>query len=110
MAHERPPDCLPLRTQKARPRQGPGPAAADLEANRLGCEVLGWAITPMAYWIVRQELLTLDLAAYEQAAQALRGALTARLGALYQTTCGGCGEAVWAKYFIWVKTLPCTGC
>ena len=27
-----------------------------LEANRLGCDVIGYDINPMAYWIVRQEM------------------------------------------------------
>jgi adenine-specific DNA methylase len=27
-----------------------------LEANRLGCDVIGYDINPMAYWIVRQEV------------------------------------------------------
>ena len=39
-----------------------------LEANRLGCDVVGYDIDPMAYWIVRQEIEHLDLAAYRIAA------------------------------------------
>jgi adenine-specific DNA methylase len=27
-----------------------------LEANRLGCDVIGYDINPMAYWIARQEI------------------------------------------------------
>jgi adenine-specific DNA methylase len=34
-----------------------------LEANRLGCDVIGYDINPMAYWIVRQEIEHLDLGA-----------------------------------------------
>jgi len=36
------------------------------EANRLGCDVTGFDINPMAYWIVRQEIEWLDLGAYGQ--------------------------------------------
>lgn len=39
-----------------------------LEANRLGCEVIGYDINPMAYWIVRQEMAHLDLKAYRHIA------------------------------------------
>jgi adenine-specific DNA methylase len=39
-----------------------------LEANRLGCDVVGYDINPMAYWIVRQEIEHLDLSAYRIAA------------------------------------------
>ena len=35
-----------------------------LEANRLGCEVIGFDINPMSYWIVRQEIEHLDLKVY----------------------------------------------
>ena len=32
-----------------------------LEANRLGCNVMGMDINPMAAWIVREEIDALDL-------------------------------------------------
>src|SRR5712692_10377541 len=41
------------------------------EANRLGCDITGYDINPMAYWIVRQELASLDLATYRKAAHTL---------------------------------------
>src|SRR5690349_19825062 len=33
-----------------------------LEANRLGCDVLGYDINPMSHWIVSEELAHIDLA------------------------------------------------
>src|ERR671923_2581097 len=38
------------------------------EANRLGCDIIGYDINPMAYWIVRQEIASLDLQVYRQVA------------------------------------------
>ena len=35
-----------------------------LEANRLGCDVIGFDINPMSYWIVKQEIEHLDLDEY----------------------------------------------
>jgi putative DNA methylase len=35
-----------------------------IEANRLGCDTVGYDINLMAYWIVRQEIEHLDLIAY----------------------------------------------
>ena len=35
-----------------------------IEANRVGCDVLGFDINPMAAWIVREEIEHLDLSAY----------------------------------------------
>jgi len=40
-----------------------------LEANRLGCDVTGWDINPMAYWIVSQEIGHLDVDEYRRAAE-----------------------------------------
>src|SRR2546427_7337760 len=61
------------------------------EANRLGCDVVGFDINPMAYWIVRQEIEHLDLKAYRDAANKLICWLKEKVGHLYKTTCGICG-------------------
>src|SRR5216683_5347870 len=58
-----------------------------LEANRIGCDVIGTDINPMAAWIVREEIEHLDLAAYRAAADSLLGALTDEIGAGYRTDC-----------------------
>ena len=81
------------------------------EANRLGCDVLGCDINPMAHWIVRQELASLDLEDYAREANSLRSDLEDRIGDLYRTRCCKCGdESAHAKYFLWVKAMPCTRC
>lgn len=82
-----------------------------LEANRLGCDVTGWDINPMAWWIVRQEIQHLDLVAYRRAAAGLQAGLEERVGHLYRTRCGDCGRPdAHVKYFIWVKTQRCRKC
>ncbi len=82
-----------------------------IEANRLGCDVIGYDINPMAYWIVRQEIEHLGLAAYERAAASLRARLESQVGDYYRTTCLECGSpAAQVKYFLWVKTKPCSRC
>src|SRR4030042_1796361 len=42
-----------------------------LEANRIGCNVTGFDINPMSWWIVKQEIEHLDLGAYAKAAESL---------------------------------------
>src|SRR4051794_16852157 len=75
-----------------------------VEANRVGCDVEGFDINPMAAWIVREELEHLDRKAYRAAADELIRALSKELGSLYQTDCPSYGEKnVPVKYFIWVK-------
>lgn len=98
----------------------PGRAVADpfmgggtplIEANRVGCDVIGYDINPMAAWVVREEVEHLDLDAYTAAAAKLQDALRAEVGDLYRTSCPIYGVAdVPVKYFLWVKVLACEGC
>jgi putative DNA methylase len=82
-----------------------------MEANRVGCSVVGADINPMAWWIVRQELMDLDVDAYLKAAQQLRAHLEAEIGHLYRTKCANCGnDEANVKYFLWVKTANCGSC
>ncbi|NJD69176.1 MAG: DUF1156 domain-containing protein [candidate division NC10 bacterium] len=82
-----------------------------LEANRIGCDVIGYDINPMAYWIVRQEIEHLDLDAYRAAASKLARWLERKVGHLYRTRCSICNmPEAHVKYFLWVKTHPCSGC
>ncbi len=82
-----------------------------LEANRLGCEVLGWDVNPMAYWVVRQEIEHLDLKAYLEAARSIESDLAEEVGHLYRTRCLSCGDhEASVKYFVWVKTHDCPSC
>jgi adenine-specific DNA methylase len=82
-----------------------------LEANRLGFDVVGFDINPMSYWIVKQEIEHLDLAAYDEAANLLWDELEKDIGFLYRTKCAICGnEEAHVKYFLWVKTIDCQHC
>ena len=82
-----------------------------LEANRVGCDVLGFDINPMAAWIVREELEYVDLAAYRRTADALVRELAAEVGTAYVTDCPIYGDPdVPVKYFLWVKTVACEHC
>jgi putative DNA methylase len=82
-----------------------------LEANRIGCDVIGYDINPMSYWIVKQEMEPLDLAKYSTASRRLRVELEKEIGHLYRTQCIHCGDLdAHVKYFLWVKTKACIGC
>lgn len=82
-----------------------------IEANRLGCEIAGFDINPMAYWIVKQEIEHLDLDEYLLAANSLREQLEKEIGHLYRTHCVFCeNEDAHVKYFLWVKTIACQKC
>ena len=82
-----------------------------IEANRVGCDVEGCDVNPMAAWIVREEIEHIDMAAYEQAVDALTGVLRSEIGRYYRTSCCQYGdEDVPVKSFLWVKQLDCEVC
>ncbi|MBI4463820.1 MAG: DUF1156 domain-containing protein [Acidobacteria bacterium] len=82
-----------------------------LEANRIGCNVIGTDINPMAAWIVREEIDALDLIAYKTKADELLDHLSREIGHLYKTQCPISGRKdADVKYFLWVKTGTCEKC
>jgi hypothetical protein len=82
-----------------------------LEANRVGCNVVGMDINPMAAWIVREEIEAVGLKAYEKAAENLVDRLKNEIGHLYKTRCPITSRRdADVKYFLWVKTGTCTAC
>ena len=82
-----------------------------LEANRLGCDVVGFDINPMACWIVRQELTSLDVKSFLLAAEQVANEVEGQIGHLYETTCLECGyERAIVKYALWVKQETCQHC
>ncbi len=110
----------PLREAFYRSNNFPGLHVADpfmgggtpiLEANRIGCDVTGFDINPMAWWIVKQEIEHLNLRDYEKAAVFLRTKLEKEIGHLYRTHCVFCGsDDAYVKYFLWVKVKKCSEC
>jgi hypothetical protein len=64
-----------------------------IEANRIGCDVTGFDINPMAAWIVREEIEHLDIDAYRKEAGALLDKLRIDIQELYLTDCPVYGDA-----------------
>lgn len=82
-----------------------------IEANRVGCDVIGFDINPMATWIVQEEIQHIDLPAYRQAANQLAVSLEREIGEFYLTDCSLYGDRdVPVKYFLWVKVVGCEKC
>jgi putative DNA methylase len=81
------------------------------EANRVGCDVKGFDINPMSKWVVGEEIEVVDQKAYRAGADRLLDHLQDKVGDLYLTDCPLYGDRnVPAKYFMWVKTVPCDAC
>lgn len=82
-----------------------------IEANRVGCDVTGFDINPMAAWIVREQIEHLDIQAYREAAERLLESLRGQVGDLYLTDCPHYGDRdVPIKYFLWIKVIDCAAC
>ena len=82
-----------------------------IEANRLGCDVIGFDINPMAYWVTREELESIELRLYREITEQLLRTLKDEIGPLYKTTCIVCGSPhADVKSFLWVKTHDCPEC
>lgn len=110
----------PLEDTFFRKNEFPGKRVADpfmgggtpvVEANRVGCDVEGFDINPMAAWIVREKIEHLDIEAYLKTASALTQGLREELETLYRTDCPLYGDRdVPVKYFLWVKEIDCGSC
>jgi adenine-specific DNA methylase len=82
-----------------------------LEANRMGCDVIGADINPMAAWIVQEEIEAIELRAYLSEGERLVKRVAGAVGHLYQTRCPVTGRVdADVKYFLWVKTGVCREC
>ena len=82
-----------------------------VEANRVGCDVIGADINPMSAWIVREEIEQLDLDHYQDEAARLLLELRLEMEDFYLTDCPLYGDIdVPVKYFLWVKVLICEYC
>lgn len=80
------------------------------EALRLGLNVVGSDVNPMAYWLVRQAVEELDISAFEAAGEHVWKRVGAEVGNLYKTTCTDCGGLAEVKYYFWVKACSCPKC
>ncbi len=80
------------------------------EALRLGLNVVGSDVNPMAYWLVRQAVEELDIPAFQAAGEKVWKQVGAEVGAFYETACEECGGAADVKYFFWVKSCACPSC
>jgi len=80
------------------------------EGLRIGLDVVGQDVNPMAYWLVRQGVEHVDLAVLRVVGEALWKELQRDLGDLYETRCTECGDTAEVKYFLWAKTCDCPHC
>ena len=87
-----------------------GGGTSIVEALRLGANVIGCDLNPVAWFVVKKEIEPVNLEALDGAFEHLKEAIAPEILKYYKTTCPVCGEEADAMYYFWVKELGCTNC
>jgi putative DNA methylase len=81
------------------------------EALRLGCQVVGCDVNPVAWWVAKSAIeQPQDLGALRDAFHRLDQSVGQRIRDLYRTHCPNCGREVPVVHVRWVKVVPCKAC
>ena len=81
------------------------------EALRLGCQVVGCDVNPIAWWTVKAAIEQPESTqALWNAFRQLDETVGRRIRRLYQTRCPICGRPVDVIHVRWVKVVPCKAC
>lgn len=78
-----------------------------VEALRLGANVVGVDLNPVAWFIVKKETDGCDLDLLEQGFRQVEAAVAEEIKQYYKTTCPCCGGQADVMYVFWVKLAPC---
>lgn len=78
------------------------------EAVKLGCQVVGSDVNPVAWYLVRSALQRVSPSALQQAFARLERDIAPRLQRYYSST--WCGQPAEILYTFWVKTIHCPTC
>lgn len=80
------------------------------EALRLRCKVVGCDLNPVAWYLVTQAMRRADAPKLIESFNSVADRVAEPIGAMYRTTCGGCGAEATTQYTSWVKQVPCGSC
>ena len=78
-----------------------------VEALRLGADVAGVDLNPVAWFVVKKKTDGIDPPALEAAFHQVEAAVADEMRAYYMTRCPACGQAADAMYVFWVKVARC---
>lgn len=87
-----------------------GGGTSIVEALRLGADVIGCDLNPVAWFVVKKEVEPVDLEELDAAFEHLKETVAPEILKYYKTTCPTCGDEADAMYYFWVKELACTNC
>ncbi len=87
-----------------------GGGTSIVESLRLGADVIGCDLNPVAWFVVKKEIEPVDLDELDAAFEHLKETVALEILKYYKTTCPDCGKEADAMYYFWVKELACTNC
>jgi adenine-specific DNA methylase len=87
-----------------------GGGTSIVESLRLGADVIGCDINPVAWFVVKKEIEPVDLDELDATFEELKEAVAPKILQYYRTTCPVCEREADAMYYFWVKGLDCTNC
>lgn len=81
-----------------------------VEGLRLGCNVIGCDLNPVAWFTVKKEIEPVDIDELEKEFDRLEKKVAPEILKYYKTKCPECGDMADAMYYFWVKELDCQNC
>lgn len=87
-----------------------GGGTSIVEALRLGANVIGCDLNPVAWFVVKKEIEPVDLDELDAAFKHLEEAVSRDILKYYKTSCPVCQGEADAMYYFWVKELECVNC
>lgn len=81
-----------------------------VEALRMGCNVVGSELNPVAWFTTKKEIEPVDLDKLDEVFEELKREVAPEIKKYYKTTCPECGKEADAMYYFWIKELECLNC
>jgi DNA modification methylase/uncharacterized CHY-type Zn-finger protein len=83
-----------------------------IEASRLGADIVGSDLNPVAWFVTKKELEAgkSDLEELETAFNEVQSRISDELTDHYVTDCPNCHETADVMYYLWVNELDCVSC
>lgn len=90
-----------------------GGGTSIVESIRMGCNAIGSELNPVAWFVVKKEVESVDLDKLDAAFEEIRDSVGQEIQDYYRTECPHCkGDDHYADsmYYFWIKKLPCRNC
>jgi len=81
-----------------------------VEALRMGCNVIGSDLNPVAWFTVKKEIESVDIDDLQEAYDEIYESVGEEILEYYQTPCPDCDNMADAMYYFWVKEIECLNC